>query len=246
MMILSKITFQPGVLRQQVLRRGAGASISISCRSVFSSSFACSRCERNSLGFGPHQVPLLNSVPLDRQKHFFSDSSAASLTSILEREMNEENEDQTAEIPELLAKLKREVETEWRIVDGVSPALTRMYKKEASQNGSKIMIEFHCQDTEELDEGQDIEQPLEDLSAHSVNFTVTVSRAGKSMIMDCATEESQIVVAGARLEDNDSGDTASALSKGSDATGYQVCVLVYFIETLSSTCCFTYTCPDVN
>jgi hypothetical protein len=160
--------------------------------------------------------------------------------------MNEENEDQTAEIPELLAKLKREVETEWRIVDGVSPALTRMYKKEASQNGSKIMIEFHCQDTEELDEGQDIEQPLEDLSAHSVNFTVTVSRAGKSMIMDCATEESQIVVAGARLEDNDSGDTASALSKGSDATGYQVCVLVYFIETLSSTCCFTYTCPDVN
>jgi hypothetical protein len=180
--------------------------------------------------FGPHKVLPLNSVSVDRQKHFFSDSSAASLTSILEREINEENEDQTAEIPELLAKLKREVETEWRIVDGVSPALTRMYKKEASQNGSKIMIEFHCQDTEELDEGQDLEQTLEDLSAHSINFTVTVSRAGKSMIMDCATEESQIVVAGARLEDNDSGDTSSALSKGSDATGYQVCVLVYFIE----------------
>lgn len=214
MLIISRLASHP------LLRRGAG--ISISSRSVFSSAFACSRSEPNLVVVGSHKVPVLNSIPVDRQKHFFSDSSAASLTSILERELNEENEDQTAEIPELLAKLKREVETEWRIVDGVSPALTKMYKKEASQNGSKITIEFHCQDTEELDEGQGIEETLEDLSSHSVNFTVTVSRAGKSMVMDCATEESQVVVAGARLEDDESGDTTSALSKRSDATGYQV------------------------
>jgi Mitochondrial glycoprotein len=221
MMIFSKISHS--MLRHHLLRRGAGSN----ARSLFNSCFAESSLLADSVIAKTHNLKTNNFSAADTQKLYFSDSSAASLTSILEREINEENEDQTGEIPEDLAQLKREVETEWRIVDGVTPgspstALTRMYKKEASQNGSKIMIEFHCQDTEELGEDEDIEQPLEELSSHSVNFTVTVSRAGTRMIMDCATEETQIVVAGARLEDNDSGDATGALSKGSDATGYQV------------------------
>jgi len=210
-MMLSKLSHS--VLRRPTLLRVA------STRTV--SSIVASR-------FLPDTAHTTNNN-LMRQKMFFSDSAAAnSLSSILARELNEEMENQTVEMPENLAQLKREIEADWRIVDGVTPgspstALTRMYKKEVSQNGSKVMIEFHCQDTEELDAEDGIdEQQLEELSGQSVNFAVTVSRAGKSMIMDCATEESEIVVGGVRVEETDSVDaTSSLLNQASDKTAYQ-------------------------
>ncbi|KAL7449912.1 LOW QUALITY PROTEIN: hypothetical protein ACHAWC_001922 [Mediolabrus comicus] len=148
-------------------------------------------------------------------------SAANNLGSILQREINEEEEaaaDYSGGLPPDLAELQRDVAENWTILEGIqgigsdgetgSGATVRMFKKTAGSNGAKIGIVFHCQDTEEdipfdesslfEDQGQDDD---EEEPAQAVRFGVTVSKGGKTVVLQCRSGgDGEISVEGVTME----------------------------------------------
>lgn len=99
-------------------------------------------------------------------------------------------------MPDDLKELKNDLSEKWTIVDGSATgedgATVRMFKKEPTTNGSKVLLKFHCQDTE-AEEEDDAES--EELSA-PLQFEVQTSRAGKTMTMTCISEDALASVEG--------------------------------------------------
>ena len=110
------------------------------------------------------------------------------------------------EMPSELLDLKNTIEESWKVVeDGATTDLFRI----ESPSSNKIQVSFHCQDTveavEELDYGDDetleetggSEEDDEDDEASSpVRFTVTVTKAGKSLNFACFSEYGQVKIEG--------------------------------------------------
>jgi complement component 1 Q subcomponent-binding protein len=163
-------------------------------------------------------------------------SAANNLGSILQREINEEEEaaaDYSGGLPPDLAELQRDVAENWTILEGIqgigsdgetgSGATVRMFKKTPGSNGAKIGIVFHCQDTEEdipFDEDAFLEDQAQDDDeeeepAQAVRFGVTVSKGGKTVVLQCRSGgDGEISVEGVTVRDGESEDALLALAGG--------------------------------
>jgi complement component 1 Q subcomponent-binding protein len=150
-------------------------------------------------------VPLLSSSSspsiIDCRRHFSSSEAQTNLMDILAREEQEEVDSGNMELPKELAELKSDLEANWRIVDDGS-ATTQLFLKE-----KKVQVSFHCQDTieeeeadiggyEEDEEEEDVEEVEDEETMAPVRFTVTVAKAGKTMVFYCLSEFGQLKITG--------------------------------------------------
>ncbi|KAL3921643.1 MAG: hypothetical protein SGILL_002643, partial [Bacillariaceae sp.] len=114
---------------------------------------------------------------------------------ILTKEKQEEDELGNTEMPGELSELKASIEQDWRLVD--DGATTSLHKKEHSH---KVHLSFHCQDTveevvDEYGESEAADEDDEEASA-PVRFTITISKAGKSLVFSGFSEYGQIKIEG--------------------------------------------------
>ena len=137
----------------------------------------------------------------------FSSESKSTLLDILAREQQEEEDTGNIEMPDELLELKNTIEESWKIVED-SGATTNLFRIENPSN-NKIQVSFHCQDTVEAvddydyddDEGlggeEGINDDEEDEEVSSpVRFTVTVTKAGRSLTFACFSEFGQVKIDG--------------------------------------------------
>lgn len=169
-----------------------------------------------------------------------SADAATELGSILQREINEEEEAAPpgGGLPEELAALDADVRSRWTVVEGISGtggaaggeagrgATMRMFRKEGGSKGAKIGIVFHCQDTEDdakFDEDQFLAQHggtdsadmdyEDEEAAQAVRFGVTVSKGGKTVVMQCrSNNEGTVDVESAMVRDGDAEGVLTALA----------------------------------
>lgn len=136
------------------------------------------------MGVNPSMSFLMRS-PTMAQRSFASHAQTNLLT-ILSREEKEEIETGNTEMPQELASLKSDLEKDWKIVE--DGATTSMILKE-----KKVRISFHCQDTieaeEYMEEYEDGEEPID-----PVRFCVTVSKAGKTFVVNCVSDHGELKI----------------------------------------------------
>jgi complement component 1 Q subcomponent-binding protein len=121
---------------------------------------------------------------------YFSDSAGQKqeLSDILAREHAEEIENNSAVLPTELEELKDKLAKDWKIVD--DGAMTKMFR---TLGALKVQVSFHCQDAVEVEEefleedGTIVE--AEDEAANPIRFTVTATKAGKSLVLTCISED---------------------------------------------------------
>ena len=190
-------------------------------------------------------------------RQFSSDAASTHLGSVLQREINEEEEASSGELPPELVDIQSTISTNWTILEGIqgiggsgetgSGAAVRLFRKEAGSKGAKIGVVFHCQDTEEdipIDENnvfEEINEEDEDEEpAQAVRFGVVVSKGGKTVVMQCrAGYDGDVSVESVMVRD---GDTESVLSElaggeGLHAALYQVCSSKRGFVAYSILCC---------
>jgi len=160
---------------------------------------------------------------------------ANNLGSILQREINEEEEaaaEYGGQLPPDLAELHSDIKAKWTVLEGIkgigsdgetgSGATVRLIKKSPASNGAKIGVVFHCQDTEEdipFDEneflsGQDQDESEEEPS-QAVRFGVTVSKGGKTVVLQCRCGgDGEISIESATVRDGEAESVLTALAGG--------------------------------
>jgi len=173
-----------------------------------------------------------NNLPTQPSPINIRSLSSSHLSSILTREIDEEISSGTNSntLPPELESLYNEITTKWTIVQGITGigsesgigASVRMFKKENGSNGAKIGVVFHCQDTEEdhgpLDETMFYEDgPEEDTEEEigtAVRFAVTVSKGGRTVVIQCRANESDLNVESVAVRDGDAEGALIALAGG--------------------------------
>jgi complement component 1 Q subcomponent-binding protein len=158
----------------------------------------------------------------------FSSESKTNLIDILAKECDEEVDSGNTEMPQVLSDLKATLEEKWRVVD--DGANTQMFLKD-----KKVQISFHCQDAvEEVEDEEEVNETEEEVVA-PVHFTVTVSKAGKSLVLECLSDFGQVKVVGVQTSSSDVED--SNLYQGPDFLeldeNVQEAFAVYLEEELS-------------
>lgn len=190
-------------------------------------------------------IALPSSLQSSRQFSSSSSSSdaATELGSILQREIEEEDEAASefpdGQLPPELASLDAEIRQKWTVVEGISGigsaagaetgsgATMRMFRKEGGSKGAKIGVVFHCQDTEEdvkFDEKGLFDPPSEEDGAEeeeeeepiqAVRFGVTVSKGGKTVVLQCRSDgEGHVNVESVVVRDGDAESVLAALAGG--------------------------------
>jgi complement component 1 Q subcomponent-binding protein, mitochondrial len=158
--------------RRQILPHSQGICGRQSLITSVSSDFA------NNVTF----QPVFAAAPSPR---CFSSGPTSSLMKILASEEKEEKTSGNTKMPEELQDLKSSIEENWKIVE--DGAMTSLFRKEHSH---QVQVSFHCQDTEEdamMDEDMEEFDEGEEPSP-AVRFTVTVTKAGKSLVFACLSE----------------------------------------------------------
>ena len=177
----------------------------------------------------------------------------------MQREINEEEEassEYNGQLPPELSELQSTVSRKWTILEGItgigstdetgSGATVRLFRKESGSKGAKIGIVFHCQDTEEdvnfdensifedetvsTEDGEEEEEP-----AQAVRFGVTVSKGGKTIVIQCRSGGEGVHVESVAVRDGDPESVLLALAGGENlhAALYQVSFFLYvFIRFL--------------
>lgn len=153
------------------------------------------------------------------------DTTADDLPSILARELAEEERLESNVMPEDLANLlSNHIEPTWRLVDTPSHAVVRLHRRE-TVSGSKVVVRFHCQDTlppdlDLLQQGIDAITPEnesdEDEDPDPVRFDVIVTRAGKSLVFRCISDNAAAVVEGTVVRNEDDQETTKVDPNNSD------------------------------
>ena len=138
-------------------------------------------------------------------------STSQDLARVLDREIGEEEQESNGEMPDSLAELQQSLESDWRIVHGKMGAVVQMYKKQSLGNGSKVVVEFHCQDTEVDEDDEEV--------APAIRFVVSVQKATQCMIVQCVTEDAELIIEGVQIRDLANGE--SALVATQSKTPYQ-------------------------
>lgn len=173
----------------------------------------------------------------------------AELGDILTRELAEEESNGTTTMPADLSELKVQIEESWRIVDGASlvsggsGATIKLFRKDPLDgSGAKVSLAFHCQDTiptEEEDVGGSFfgeeEEDEDEEDAVAVRFTVMVSRAGKTMVCTCISEDATANVERVCMVDGD--DVETLINDGIDDKAYQGPEFSELAEDLQQSLC---------
>eukprot|EP00578_Thalassiosira_sp_NH16_P004596 CAMPEP_0181131232 /NCGR_PEP_ID=MMETSP1071-20121207/30312_1 /TAXON_ID=35127 /ORGANISM="Thalassiosira sp., Strain NH16" /LENGTH=306 /DNA_ID=CAMNT_0023217405 /DNA_START=150 /DNA_END=1070 /DNA_ORIENTATION=+ len=214
--------------------RAASSAMSSSAMDALASSPSASPSSSSTARYYFSPPPPMMTATHRRQ--FSSSEAATELGSILQREINEETEASTGGIPAELSELRNDVSAKWTILEGIvgignengetgSGATVRMFRKDAGSNGAKIGVVFHCQDTEDDikfdendpfagmggengeggEEGDEEEEPPQ-----AVRFGVTVSKGGRTVVMQCRSGDEGVNVESVMVRD---GDTESVLSE---------------------------------
>ena len=149
---------------------------------------------------------------LYERRRFSSDVSVVdTLVNLLDREHKEEIENDRTAMPEPLEALHEHLTMTdgWKIVSDDSSSITKLYK---TVDSVKVQVSFHCQDgterlVEEEEHEQEEDQENDDANqgqeeAASVRFTVSSTKAGKTLFIVCIAQDStvriqNVVVAGA-------------------------------------------------
>lgn len=119
-------------------------------------------------------------APTPATRHF------SSLSGLLSRELAEEEENGSTEKPAELEELEALVSKDWTIMDDKDTGTVKMFRKSGS---TKVAVVFHCQDTMEIDYDEEGEE-----TAPEVRFVLTVTKAGKTMVLNCISVEAKAVV----------------------------------------------------
>lgn len=139
-----------------------------------------------------------------------SSTAGQDLADVLTREMEEEASGAGDGMTSDLSDLKKDVEENWRVVDG---ATVKMFKKDPIGGGAKVALTFHCQDTiessagDEYEEGEDDEEGEE--GAAAVRFTATVTKAGRTMVLTCLSDDATATVEGVAVVEGDAEDVGA-------------------------------------
>eukprot|EP00977_Amphora_coffeiformis_P005219 scaffold1117_cov167-Amphora_coffeaeformis.AAC.13 len=135
-----------------------------------------------------------------------------SLIDILKREYDEEKENETTVMPDELKGLHKQIqERDWKIVE--EGAITRLF---STIGAHKVQIFFHCQDTVEEEYEEEGEEDEEE-AAPAFRFTVTVTKAGKSMVFICLSRNAECNIESVNLTKTD----VAELDNGVPETEYQ-------------------------
>lgn len=152
-----------------------------------------------------------------------NDSSASeTLSDLLQRELEEEDHNESATMPADLAALKTQIEEKWRFVEGMlgdDGATVKLFRKDSDSAGGKVSITFHCQDTitaEDADEDYEEEDDQEETAA--LRFVTTVTKASKTMVLTCLSQNAEVKVESVAFTD---ADPESAATNGVDESLYQ-------------------------
>jgi hypothetical protein len=124
-------------------------------------------------------------------RHF---SVAGDVSALLQRELDEEMETGSTEMPQDLKKLQKKISENWTIIDdNISGTVKLVSKGTASP---KVSIVFHCQDTleAEYDEGAEAEGEEDHEPAMAVRFSVLATKAGKTLLFSCLSEHAEASV----------------------------------------------------
>jgi complement component 1 Q subcomponent-binding protein, mitochondrial len=132
------------------------------------------------------QQKLVTAGPSCRR---FSSGAKSSLLDVLAREEKEEKASGNTTMPQELKDLKSSIEENWTVVE--NGATTSLFRKEHSH---KVQVSFHCQDSIE-DHTEVYDEDEEELSP-SVRFTVTITKAGKSLVFACFSEYGSFKIEG--------------------------------------------------
>jgi len=160
-----------------------------------------------------HQATRVVAAPVFQKPAFrtFS-SSSEELTALIAREMVEEQEN--AAMPQELEELMEDLKADWRIVDDESNGTIKLFR-----NSGKVAINFHCQESLQQDmyEGQEDDEESEEAAA-PVRFTVTTSKAGKTLVLWCLSEGGAATVEGLAVSN---ADADKIFVDGIEASSYQ-------------------------
>jgi complement component 1 Q subcomponent-binding protein len=189
---------------------------------------SCVRSTNGSLSFaGAQMSALAHPYPGSQQSasmpsiRYFSDEAGQKqeLSDILAREHAEEVENNSAEIPSELEELKNQLAKDWKIVD--DGALTKMFR---TQGAIKVQVNFHCQDAVEVEEEYDEEGNVveaEDEAANPVNFTVIATKAGKSLVFTCISQDATACIQNVAMTTEDADSILALTNSVVDSSQYQ-------------------------
>jgi Mitochondrial glycoprotein len=125
-------------------------------------------------------------------------TKSSSLSKVLNRELQEEKEIESSEMPDFLVELQSKIQKDWSIMDDPDSGNVKMVKKTNLPNGSKLILLFHCQDSVDDDpEADDYHEESEDdpdEPSSSVRFIATLSKAGNTMVMNCLASGTTISI----------------------------------------------------
>ncbi|KAG7347217.1 mitochondrial glycoprotein [Nitzschia inconspicua] len=139
-------------------------------------------CRMISLSDVVLEKPFRSTTFAPVNARLFSSEAKTVLLDIMAKEEQEEIDSGNTKIPPDLKDLKATIEQNWRIVE--DGATTSLFRK---QHSHKIQVSFHCQDT--VDELVDDEfSDDEEEPSPAVRFTVTITKAGKSLVFACFSE----------------------------------------------------------
>jgi complement component 1 Q subcomponent-binding protein len=172
-----------------------------SSRCVRYAARSCVRSTNGSLSFAGAQMSALAHPPASSTSadvavsmpsiRYFSAEAGPKqeLLDILAREHAEEIENNSAGLPAELEELKKSLAADWKIVD--DGANTKMYR---TVGAMKVLVNFHCQDSVEIEENytmenEEDEAAPEDEAASPVRFQVIATKAGKSFVYTCISED---------------------------------------------------------
>jgi complement component 1 Q subcomponent-binding protein, mitochondrial len=147
--------------------------------------------------------------------------SAQSLVDILAREEQEEVEAGNTELPADLADLQKTLEKDWRIVVGNDDAMVNLFSKVSAS--PKIQVSFHCQDTVQEEEmgGDEDAEGEEEEEMSPVRFTVTITKAGKTLTFACLSDYGQVKIEGVSTCLSSSPESIHATQGALEKTLYQ-------------------------
>jgi complement component 1 Q subcomponent-binding protein len=155
----------------------------------------------SAVQFQARPYPGNQSSPIASLRSFSAESAGQDLSDILAREYAEEIENSSAGMPAELQELKTTLEQDWKIVD--DGALTKMYR---TLGAIKVQVSFHCQDAVQgfdfaAEEGEEAEDEAE--AAAPVRFTLTATKAGKTLVLTCLSEDATVRIQSAAITTED-------------------------------------------
>jgi len=150
-----------------------------------------------------HKANLLHNAATSSDGSF---STGQDLAILLDREFRYEEQNSSGEnMPGYLAEIQQSLESDWRIEYREVDAVLQMYKNQPLCNGSKVVVEFHYQDTE-VDEYNKAVAP-------AIRFVVSVQKATQCMLVQCSSNHAGLIIEGVQIRDLANGESALVASQ---------------------------------